>query len=449
MPPRTRKPTGLVPWPFILIAGEEKSGKSLTAALFSRLKGTGQIGPVYWLDLGEGSADEYAALPGVDYDVLEHDGTYRDILARVLEVNAEAERAADAKEPPVVLVIDSVGAFWKMLSLWTTNRAANNTGNKRKLAADPDAEIDVAANYWNDANDRHRRVVDVLKGMRGIVIGTARLKEVTVMQDGRPTTMKEWKADAQKDLAYDSTVTIHQHRDPRKAVIVGARSIQPGLFGKTPLDLDVPDIGQNPDSAGYLGDVVFGLLGCSIEASSQGRQYQRLDENLVDRFLADCAAETSEEGLTVLWAMAKQALPPSAERKRISDAITARLEVIRAGDAPTEAALPSTPEQDQQAEDDAVSERLRAAATEQTEQEQGAADVAEIRDAEQVALVIDAGVLPDDDGSVPPDGSQRVPADEPAPKGAAAARAALGRAARSLPRADDAHDPRTGGDDDR
>ncbi|MFJ2738508.1 hypothetical protein ACIO3O_02465 [Streptomyces sp. NPDC087440] len=87
---RTRKPTGVVPWPKILLEGEEKAGKSFTAAEFTGSKHTGQA---YWLELGEDTADEYAAVHGADYRLIVHNGTYRDILGQVEAVHAEAKRS--------------------------------------------------------------------------------------------------------------------------------------------------------------------------------------------------------------------------------------------------------------------------------------------------------------------------------------------------------------------
>lgn len=100
MPPavqlKTRKPTGIVPWPLLLIEGEEGAGKTYSAAQFSS---SDHIGQMYWIDLDEGSADEYAAIEGANYLIIEHDGTYRDILEQVEAVHAEARRAAAAGEP--------------------------------------------------------------------------------------------------------------------------------------------------------------------------------------------------------------------------------------------------------------------------------------------------------------------------------------------------------------
>ena len=54
---KTRKPTGRVPWPCILLEGEEKAGKSWALA---QLSTSDRIGALYWIDLNEGAGDEYS-----------------------------------------------------------------------------------------------------------------------------------------------------------------------------------------------------------------------------------------------------------------------------------------------------------------------------------------------------------------------------------------------------
>lgn len=58
---KTRKPTGQVSWPFLLLAGAEKSGKSYAAAAFSA---SDLIGRTFWIEVGESDADMYGMSPG-------------------------------------------------------------------------------------------------------------------------------------------------------------------------------------------------------------------------------------------------------------------------------------------------------------------------------------------------------------------------------------------------
>src|SRR3954447_19583287 len=98
-----RKPTGRVPWPCVLLEGEEKAGKSWALA---QLSASDRIGALYWIDLNEGAGDEYGAVPGAAYELVEHDGSYARVRAAAQAVRAEARRAADAGDPPIVLGLD-------------------------------------------------------------------------------------------------------------------------------------------------------------------------------------------------------------------------------------------------------------------------------------------------------------------------------------------------------
>src|SRR4051794_18447584 len=131
---KTRKPTGRVPWPCILLEGEEKAGKSYALAQFSA---SDKIGTLYWIDLNEGAGDEYGAIAGADYQLIEHDGSYAEVLAAVQAVKAEARRAADAGEPPVVLGIDTGSAIWDGPKDWASARAAPSAPNPRLPNAHP------------------------------------------------------------------------------------------------------------------------------------------------------------------------------------------------------------------------------------------------------------------------------------------------------------------------
>lgn len=228
---RTRKPTGAASWPLILLAGEAKTGKTYSAAQFT---GDERIGRSFWLDLGEGCADEYGAVPGADYEIVDHDGTWIDIIGQVAEVREVARDALATGEPPVSLTIDSMTAEWAMLTAWTDTRARRSNSNKEALAKDPDAEIDITTNYWNDANSRHNRLMNILKTFPGVVILTALETEKTQFgPNGRPLPKapKMARPDAQKRLSADVTVWVRLSLDA-PPTIVGMRSvrhtIQPG-----------------------------------------------------------------------------------------------------------------------------------------------------------------------------------------------------------------------------
>lgn len=224
---KTRTPTGKVPWPVILLEGAEKAGKSYAAALLSA---SDKVGQTYWVDLGEGAADEYGAIPGARYLVVEHDGSWTSLISSVEEVRALAQKAATASEPPVVLVVDSMTAEWDLLKDWAADRAKGSNANKAKLRADPNAEVSVTMNLWNDATARHRRLMTLLLTFPGIVVLTARGKEVASLnEDGRPIEgSKTYKVEGHKTLGSDATVWVRMSRE-HAPMVVGARSVHAGV----------------------------------------------------------------------------------------------------------------------------------------------------------------------------------------------------------------------------
>ncbi|MGD3109525.1 hypothetical protein [Streptomyces sp. YGL11-2] len=310
---RTRKPTGIVPWPKILIEGPEKSGKSWTAAAFT---GSNKTGQAYWLELGEDTADEYVGVPGAEYLLIDHDGSYRDILGQVEAVHAEAKRAAATKEPPVVLVVDSVSLLWRTLVNWTHERARRTPKNQSKLRRDPDAEIKPAMNLWNDAYERWARVMYLVRTMPGIVILLARGKEVAAIDgngDPIPGT-KDWRVEGHKSLAFDATVWVRLRKDGVPQII-GARSLKFEVPRDKPLE--VPDFS--------VEKLVFGLMGCSAH-SQPGVVAPELTGDLAQRWVprVQRAAKDGLEALKKLWTEAAADERLSREELRVVRAMIER-----------------------------------------------------------------------------------------------------------------------------
>lgn len=253
---KTRRPTGIVPWPLILIEGGEKAGKSWSAAALSA---STKVGQTYWLDLGEGSADEYGAVPGARYEVIEHDGTWAQILGSVTAVRDLAAKAAANSEPPTVLVIDSMTAEWNLLKDYASGKARDRLRKKGRAVAD-DVEVQVSMDLWNEATARHTRLMTMLMTFPGIVVMTARGKEVAALDgSGRPIEgSKEYKVEGQKNLAYDATVWIRVSRD-HPPLVVGARSVFAGVQPGADKPRPAPGL--------TLERVVFDILRCNpVEA---------------------------------------------------------------------------------------------------------------------------------------------------------------------------------------
>ncbi|MEU5389182.1 AAA family ATPase [Kitasatospora cineracea] len=294
MPPKikSRKPTCVIPYPFLLIEGEEGAGKSYAAIEFTK---SDHIGQAYVLDLSEGSADEYGAIPDVKFEIIDHDGTFVDIAEQVEAVKEEARRAAAAGEKPVVLIVDSGTALWRMLSDWAHARARRSKSNRAKLRDDPDANVDVTRNLWNDSVDRWYRVVNAMQTFPGIAIMLARGKEVSATnEDGQPLlddrrrAVKEWRVGGQKDIGFDATAWVRMRRDEHPA-LVKARTLKFRVEKGSPLPL--------PDFS--IEHLVYDLLGCS--SASQPRNMPVLAGDRTGPWMDRIAAATSRDDCVALW----------------------------------------------------------------------------------------------------------------------------------------------------
>jgi hypothetical protein len=351
---KSRKPTGEIGYPLILLSGDEKAGKSLVPVVLSRSK---RVGMTYWIDLGEGAADEYAVMPDAEYEVIEHDGSYREILEQITAVWHEANRAHAANEPPVVLVVDSMSAEWTMLVNWTNDRARRSRGGQRKLADDPDAEIDPTSNLWNDANKRHYRIMNLLMTFPGIAIVTARGKDVAKMDErtGQPTAEKVRKPEGQKGLAYDVDAWIWLTREPRGAELMGVRSLRVSIGA----DLPTCKVGPGWDVLD-LDAFVFDVLGAT---GPKKDNLQQLHGDALEGVVDAISTCPTEEDLKAIWQRTKDQVTPQ-QREDLLVMVNQRLEVLRApaGAEPDEGATSTSEPSLEQHGPSSDAERLRAAA---------------------------------------------------------------------------------------
>jgi hypothetical protein len=216
----TRKPTGKPPWPILLIAGSEKSGKSYASAEASS---SDLIGRTLWVGVGEDDPDELGALPGARFEIVEHDGTYRGIVAALTAAAAEP-----AKGAPNLIVLDSATRLWDLLcdeqQVEANRRAKVKAEKLRQLVSDQDATITM--DQWNTAKQRWAHCIDALRAHSGPSIVTARLEEVTVLDgQGKPTSNRTWKVKAEKSLPFDVGVSVEMPARG-KAFLVGVRSLK-------------------------------------------------------------------------------------------------------------------------------------------------------------------------------------------------------------------------------
>ena len=259
---RVRKPTGRIAWPFILVEGQEKAGKS---ALAYRIARSEQIGRTFVADLGEGTADEYAELG--PYEVLEHDGTFTDLFGQLRE--AAAVPAHEGR--PNAIVLDDGTVLWDLLRDWVGARARQSKRARDVLRSDPDAPIDVPRHLWNDANDRWEQVVTLLRTFPGVGIMIARGKEVSgTGPDGQPTKGREWQVEVQRGTTGATSAWVRCMR-PHTATLVGVRNLH---LEVPPGGLDLPndDLNANP-----LEHLIFDVM-----AGAGFVESQRIAPSLAD-----------------------------------------------------------------------------------------------------------------------------------------------------------------------
>lgn len=241
---QTRKPTGRVAWPLVLVEGEEKAGKSYALAA---LTASERVGRSFLLDLGDGSLDEYGSLG--DFDLLVVDGTWASVVG---QVEAAAAVPSDPEKPNVIGV-DAGTLLWGLLKAKAERRARSSRRARAILAEDPDADIDVTMTYWNDVKDDWAHLLHVLKRFPGIGVISAQGREVSKVDgNGQPVRgQTEWSVDAEKTTTSWVSAWVRMTRDPRQAKLVGVRS----------LHVAVPTGGLVLPSESTLEVLVFDLLG--------------------------------------------------------------------------------------------------------------------------------------------------------------------------------------------
>jgi len=198
-----RKPSGLPTWPITLLAGREGTGKSFTAAEASA---SPLVSGADWISFGEKDPDDYGTLPGVRFDIIDHDGTFRSVVDTILELNAQPVES----EQPRLLVLDSGTRVWQLLG-----KDAQAAANAHAVAVarahrrpEPTGNVDIG-DFWKVAAEQWEELMLALKAHQGPVIVTARLEQVALLDDnGRPTGDRAWKVQAHKSLPYDANVIV-------------------------------------------------------------------------------------------------------------------------------------------------------------------------------------------------------------------------------------------------
>lgn len=215
---QTRRPTGLPSWPVVLLGGREKAGKTWTALHGST---SPLVGRTLYVGVGEDDPDEYQAIPGADFDIVLHDGTYAGIRGAVED--AVAEPPVDGK--PTLIVFDSATRAWNLI----VDNAQAVANRKAKGRQDPlTGDYSVTPDLWNAAAAQWAGIMNPLLRHQGPVVVTARLDNVMVMRNGQPTNEKEWKIQGHKTLPFDASAVVEM-RERGHFLLTGVRSARIAL----------------------------------------------------------------------------------------------------------------------------------------------------------------------------------------------------------------------------
>jgi hypothetical protein len=185
----TRRPTGKPSWPLLLISGREGAGKTWSALEASA---SPVIGRTIYVGIGEDDPDDYLNIPGADFEIVEHDGTYKGITTALADIATLPTRDDGTA---TLLVVDSMTRLWDLIT-----HNAQAAASKRKGGAE---DAPISMDLWNKAAQQWQHAMDLIRAHNGPVVLTARLDQVTVMKDGKPTTDKVWKIQAHKSLPFD------------------------------------------------------------------------------------------------------------------------------------------------------------------------------------------------------------------------------------------------------
>lgn len=307
---RTRQPSGKPGWPIILLAGVEGGGKSWTAA---EATGLSLIDRAFYLEIGERMADEYGSVPGARFEIIEHNGTYLDILSAAVLAGREQPASGKAN----MLIVDSISELWQLLQD-EAQLIANKRARGRKNA---DGDHQITMDLWNQAKARYDDVMQALRGFPGPVIITARLDNVMLVDGGKPTGEKIWKPRAEKNTPFYAQV-VAQARRPREWIITKVAStrmnIAPG--GEMPFPdftigalLEAMGIDANTQTSEYVKPSASGVPALPTNPESLIKQHETTgDRDALAELWKLCKAHERED----LMQLASEAGKRLADRQR-------------------------------------------------------------------------------------------------------------------------------------
>jgi len=223
-PLRLRPAPQYTPWPVVLLSGPSGSGKTHNLAAFSSDR---RIAGAFLVEWGEADADIYVASGAPQLHVIDHDGSWPDILGQIAAASAASRSSLDEYGMPYALFIDSISSPWTQVMAWAHDRPRRSMRGQAVLASDPDSALEPGFSGWQEANDRHAELMDAVMSFPGPVVLSARGREaIDVDQSsGTPTGRMIYKTEGHKGLEHLASVVVRL-RNGAPALVV--KCVAPG-----------------------------------------------------------------------------------------------------------------------------------------------------------------------------------------------------------------------------
>lgn len=212
---RTRRPDKAATWHHRALLSYEPG--TYPERMIAELTADTRLAASYWLEAGQdANADLYATVPGADYDIICHDGTWLDMYEQVCAAWDDARDAAEAGYPSA-LIITSLSGVDAML-----NDAADRLARRQHAAVlaarglDPalayssEVRVEIHADVWKVMSRRRQQLMAKVLTWPGPVVMTAR---ETRSPEG------QWQLRANEQVGFDTTSWIRLTRDEPPEIV--------------------------------------------------------------------------------------------------------------------------------------------------------------------------------------------------------------------------------------
>jgi hypothetical protein len=225
---------------------------------------------------------------------------------------------------PVLVVVDSGGAIWRIIQTWVDWSARQTDKAREQLRRNPNADIAAPINIRNQGIAMWNKFLAALNDIPAVKVVTSRGQEVTKFKNNQPTTEKGWSVVGHKEFGFDVDIWCRLVRNA-PAEIIGIRAVVDGIRAGDDA-FETEKIKRRDFSLRWLvfdryhlnsgnayvrprndtDDVRLAEPGAvdQVDGNEQRHQQQRFSEDTIleaARLLDQAEKTTTREAFTVLW----------------------------------------------------------------------------------------------------------------------------------------------------